>query len=98
MAGGPWAAAAARGGSGGLARPGQCGGAHWRVEVATPLLAMAPSGGGMAGALRAQKRVQKMVFQDRRLKGCVRQLVCLLGEEEEQEALERCTEDGNERD
>ena len=58
------------------------------MEVATPLLAMAPSGGGMAGALRAQKRVQKMVFQDRRLKGCVRQLVCLLGEEEEQEALE----------
>jgi len=58
MAGGPWAAAAATGGSGGLARPGQCGGAHWRVEVATPLLAMAPSGGGMAGALRARKQVQ----------------------------------------
>ena len=28
------------------------------MEVATPLLAMAHSGGGMAGALRAQKREQ----------------------------------------
>ena len=41
-------------GGGGLARPGQCGGAHWRVEVATPLLAMAPSGGGMALNRRSQ--------------------------------------------
>ena len=60
-------------GGGGLARPGQCRGAHWRVEVATPLLAMASSGGGMAVRLRFRKRVQKMGFQDRRLKGCVRQ-------------------------
>ena len=45
-------------GGGGLARPGQCGGAHWRVEVATPLLAMAPSGGGMAGGLRVRMQVQ----------------------------------------
>ena len=73
-AGGPGAAAAARGG---LARPGQCGSAHWRVEVATPLLAMAPSGGGMAGGLRAQMRVQSkmMEFQggERQLKVSSRQ-------------------------
>ena len=61
-------------GGGGLARPGQRGGAHWRVEVATPLLAMAPSGGGMAGALWERKRVQvKNGLRGRRLKGCVRQ-------------------------
>ena len=46
-------------GGGGLARPGQRGGAHWRVEVATPLLAMAPSGGGMAGGLRVRSECKK---------------------------------------
>jgi hypothetical protein len=50
------------GGSGGLARTGQRGGAHWRVEVATPLLAMAPSGGGMAGGCFELLKSRKLLM------------------------------------